>query len=155
MLRRAERFAPLMGVLAVVLWVVAEILIFDGAPGDKAPGTEIAAWFDDESTRILVAMLIFGLGASAFIWFLASLAARLRAAEGSPRLPSIVLVAGTAAVALFTMNGIVTAIIAIGLAVAPIGWAPLIFAVPIWTLVTSVWLFATKEPEAAHPAGAV
>lgn len=217
MLRRAERFAPLMGVLAVVLWVVAEILIFDGAPGDKAPGTEIAAWFDDESTRILVAMLIFGLGASAFIWFLASLAARLRAAEGSPRLPSIVLVAGTAAAALFTMvpgvlsagalaienldrtlspqaaetlwvltdgffyasemiavafmgaaavsilrtrafptwYGVVTAIIAIALAVAPIGCAALIFAVPIWTLVTSVWLFASKEPEAAQPAVAV
>jgi hypothetical protein len=51
--------------------------------------------------------------------------------------------------------GIVTAIIAIALAVAPIGWAALIFAVPIWTLVTSVWLFATKEPEAAQPAVAV
>jgi uncharacterized membrane protein len=41
---------------------------------------------------------------------------------------------------------IVTAIIAIALAVAPIGWAALIFAIPIWTLVTSVWLFVTKEP---------
>ena len=37
----------------------------------------------------------------------------------------------------------------------PIGWAALIFAVPIWTLVTSVWLFASKEPEAAQPAVAV
>lgn len=209
MLRRAERFAPLMGVLAVVLWVVGVILLFDGAPGDKAPGAEIAAWFDAKSTRILVAMLLFGLGTSAFIWFLASLSARLRAAEGSPRLPSIVLVAGAAAAAVFSLMpgvlsagalafenrdrtlspqaaealwvlpdgffyasemiavafmgaaavsilrtrafpvwyGIVTAIIAIALAVAPIGWAALLFAIPIWTLVTSVWLFATKEPE--------
>jgi hypothetical protein len=210
MLRRAERFAPLMGVLAVVLWVIAMILLYDGAPGDKAPGTEIAAWFDDKSTRILVAMLLFGLGTSAFIWFLASLAARLRAAESSPRLPSIVLVAGAAAAGIYTLvpgvlsagalafenrdrvlspqaaetiwvlpdgffyasemiavafmaaaaismlrtrafpvwYAIVTAIIAIALAVAPIGWAALIFAVPIWTLVTSVWLFTKKEPAA-------
>jgi hypothetical protein len=70
MSRRAERFAPLMGVAAVVLWVVAVILIFDGAPGDKAPGAEIAAWFDEKSTRILVAMLLLGLGTSAFIRFL-------------------------------------------------------------------------------------
>ena len=69
MSRRAERFAPLMGVSAVVLWVVAVILIFDGAPGDKAPA-EIAAWFDEKSTRILVAMLLLGLGTSAFMWFL-------------------------------------------------------------------------------------
>jgi hypothetical protein len=207
MLRRAERFAPLMGVLAVVLWVIAVILIFDGAPGDKAPGTEVAAWFDHKSTRILVAMLLFGLGTSAFIWFLASFTTRLRAAEGSPRLPSIVMVAGGAAAAVYSLvpgvlsagalafeqmdrtitpqaaealwvlpngffyaseliavafigaaavsilrtrafpmwYGIVTAIIAVALAVPPIGWAALLFAIPIWTLVTSVWLFATKE----------
>jgi hypothetical protein len=203
MSRRAERFAPLMGVAAVVLWVVAVILIFDGAPGDKAPGAEIAAWFDEKSTRILVAMLLFGLGTSAFIWFLASLATRLRAAEGNPPLPSIVLIAGPSAAAVYGLvAGVLSAgalayenrdrtlspqaaetiwvlpdgffhasemiavafmgaaavsmlrtrafpvwyaIIAIAL-VAPIGWAALIFAIPIWTLVTSVWLFVTKEP---------
>jgi hypothetical protein len=213
MLRRAEPYAPLMGVLAVVLWVIALILLFDGSPGDKAPGTEIATWFDEKSTRILVAMLLFGLGTSAFIWFLSSLATRLRAAEGSPRLPSIVLVAGAAAAAVYSLvpgvlsagalayenrnrtlspqaaeaiwvlpdgffyasemiavafmgaaavsflrtrafpgwYGAVTAIIAVALAVAPIGWAALIFAVPIWTLVTSVWLFA-KKGAAPQPA---
>ena len=216
MLRRLERYAPLMGVAAVVLWVIAVILIFDGAPGDKAPGTEIAAWFDAKTTRILVAMLLFGLGTSAFIWFLASLAARLREAEGNPRLPSIVLVAGAAAAAVYSLvpavlsagalaydnlnrtlspqtaetlwvlpdgffyasemiavafmaaaalsmlrtrafpawYGVVTAIIALALAVAPIGWAALIFAIPIWTLVTSVWLFVgqARRPAAAPAA---
>jgi hypothetical protein len=205
-----------MGVAAVVLWVIAVILIFDGAPGDKAPGTEIAAWFDAKTTRILVAMLLFGLGTSAFIWFLASLAARLREAEGNPRLPSIVLVAGAAAAAVYSLvpavlsagalaydnlnrtlspqtaetlwvlpdgffyasemiavafmaaaalsmlrtrafpawYGVVTAIIALALAVAPIGWAALIFAIPIWTLVTSVWLFVgqARRPAAAPAA---
>src|SRR4029453_10294944 len=148
-------------------------------------------------------MLLFGLGTSAFIWFLASLAMRLRAAEGNPRLPSVVLVSGAAAAVVFSLMpavlsagalafeqmdrtitpqtaealwvlpngffyaseliavaftgaaavsilrtrtfpvwyGIVTAIIAVGLAVPPIGWAALLFAIPIWTLVTSVWLF--------------
>jgi hypothetical protein len=216
MLRRLERFAPLTGVGAVVLWVISTILIFEGAPDDDAPGAEIAGWFDSHSTRILVSMLLFGLGTSAFIWFLASVSARLRAAEANPRLPSIVLVAGAASATVFTLvpgvlsagalayenldrslspqaaealwvmtdglfyaaemvavafmaaaaisilrtrafpawYGIVTGIIAVALAVAPIGWAALIFAVPIWTLVTSVWLFAKKEA-VAEPAVAV
>ncbi|HZT44889.1 MAG TPA: hypothetical protein VFA24_01815 [Gaiellaceae bacterium] len=209
MLRRLERYAPLMGVLAVVLWVVGAILLFDGAPGDKASGAEIATWFDHKSSRILVAMLLFGLGTSAFIWFLASVAARLREAEGHPRLPSIVLVAGAAAAAVFTLSpatsaagalaydnlertltpqaaealwvlpdgfffasemiavafmgaaavsilrtrifpvwyGAVTGLVAIVLIIAPIGWAALLFGIPIWTLVTSVWLFARQPRE--------
>ena len=213
MLRRLERFAPLTGVLAVVLWVIALILLFDSAPGDKAPGAEIAAWFDQETTRILLSMLLFGLGTSAFIWFLASLSARLRAAEGNGRLPSIVLAAGTGGAVIFTLvpavfsagalaydnldrtvspqaaealwilsdgfffaaemvavafvgaaavsmlrtrafplwYGIVTGIIAVVLIIAPIGWAAMIFGIPIWTLVTSVWLFAgqARQPAAA------
>jgi hypothetical protein len=214
LLRRLERYAPLTGVLAIVLWVIAVILVFDGAPGDKAPGSEIATWFDHHSTRILVAMLLFGLGTSAFIWFLASLAARLREAEGSPRLPSIVLLAGTAAAVVYTLvpavfaagalaydnlnrtltpqaaealwvlsdgfffasemiavafvgaaavsilrtqvfpawYGVVTGIVAVVLIIAPIGWAALIFGIPIWTLVTSVWLFARQPRAAAAPA---
>ena len=214
LLRRLERYAPLTGVLAIVLWVIGLILLFDGAPGDKAPGAEIAAWFDHKSSRILVAMLLFGLGTSAFIWFLASLAARLREAEGHPRLPSIVLLAGTAAAAVFTLTpavsaagalaydnlnrtltpqaaeaiwvlsdgfffaaemiavafmgaaavsilrtrafplwyGLVTGLIAIVLIIAPIGWAALIFGIPIWTLVTSVWLFLRQPRVAAAPA---
>jgi hypothetical protein len=189
-----------------VLWVVGMILLFDGAPGDKAPGAEIASWFDDKSSRILVAMLLFGLGTSAFIWFLASLSARLRAAEGNGRLPSIVLAAGTGGAVIFTLVpgvfsggalafdnlhrtvspqaaealwvmsdglffaaemvavaflgaaaisilrtrafpvwfGIVTGIVAVVLIIAPIGWAAMIFGIPIWTLVTSVWLFADQ-----------
>jgi hypothetical protein len=211
MLRRLERYAPLTGVLAVVLWVVGAILLFNGAPADKAPGGEIASWFDHKSTRILVATLIFGVGTSAFIWFLGSLAARLRAAEGEGRLPSIVFGAGTAAATVFTLSpatfsagslayenldrtlapqsaealwvltdgffyaseliaiafagaaavsilrsrafpawfGVVTGIVAIALIVAPIGWAALLFAIPIWTLVTSIWLFAGRAPQPA------
>jgi hypothetical protein len=216
MLRRLERFAPLTGILAVVLWVIAAILIYDGAPRDKAPGTEIAAWFDTKTNRLLVAMLLFGLGTSAFVWFLSSLATRLRAAEGSPRLPSIVLVAGAAAATVYTLvpgvfaagalaydnldrtltpstaetlwvlpdgffyasemiavafmgaaaismlrtrafprwYGLVTGLIAVVLIIAPIGWAALLFGIPIWTLVTSVWLFAAREVQQPTPAPA-
>ena len=48
--------------------------------------------------------------------------------------------------------GIVTGIVALALAVSPIGWAAMIFGIPIWTLVTSVWLFVGKQPEAAAAA---
>jgi hypothetical protein len=37
-------------VLAIVPWLIAVILLFDGAPADMAPGAEIAAWFDDHPT---------------------------------------------------------------------------------------------------------
>jgi hypothetical protein len=211
MLKGLERFAPLTGVLAIVLWVIGVFIMFNDAPGDKAPGSEFAAWFDKDTTSILGAMLIIGLGTGAFIWFLASLATRLRAAEGNGRLPSIVMVAGTAAAAVYTLVpavlsagalaydnldrtlspqtaetlwvlpsgffyasemiavaclgaaalsmlrsrafpvwfGIVTGLVALVLAIAPIGWAAFIFGIPVWTLVTSVWLFVGKQPEAA------
>lgn len=211
MLKGLERFAPLTGVLAIVLWIAGVFIMFHNAPGDKAPGAEIAAWFDKETTTILGAMLMIGLGTCAFIWFLASLATRLRAAEGGGRLPSIVMVAGSAAAAVYTLVpavlsagalsydnldrplsaqtaetlwvlpngffyasemiavaclgaaalsmlrsrafpvwfGIVTGIVAVVLAIAPVGWAAFIFGIPIWTLVTSIWLFVGKGPQPA------
>jgi hypothetical protein len=92
------RYAPLTGLGAVVLWIVGIVVSETGnPPGDKASGAEIAASFDRDSTRILIAATLFGLGSAAFIWFLGSLTARLRATVGDGRLASIVFAAGTAA----------------------------------------------------------
>jgi hypothetical protein len=209
------RYAPLTGVVAVVLWVIGVITAETGdPPGDEAPGTEIAAWMDGSSTRILLSATFFGLGSAAFIWFLGSLAQRLRAGEPDGRLPSVVLAAGTATATMWacvfipvaagalafenlerTLSpeaaetlmvlgdgffvvaefigvafmgaaavamlrgrtfpawfGWLTALIALVLIIGPIGWAALIFAVPIWTLVVSIWLFAgSRERVATNP----
>lgn len=204
MLKTLARYAPLMGVLGVVLWVIGAALLWSGAPDDDATGAQIATYFDEKSTRILLATTVFGVGSAAFIWFLDSLARRLRMAEGEGRLASVAMAAGTAAATLFTLlpgtfaagalayenldrtlspeaaetlfvlgdgffiaaefvavaflgaaavsmlrsralptwYGVVTAILAIALIVGPIGWAVLLFGIPVWTLVTSVWLFA-------------
>ena len=215
-LKSLARFAPLMGVAAVVLWIVAVIVLESGdAPGDKAPGAEIAAYFDTDSTRILLGATLVGLGSAAFIWFLGSLATRLRATVGDGRLASIVFGAGVAtatrwacviapaaagalayegrdrtlspaaaealevagdgfflvaefigvafmgaaAVAILRGRafpawfGWVTAVIAVALIVGPIGWAALIFALPLWTLVVSIWLFVRQPTGEPVPRG--
>ena len=204
------RFAPLMGVLAVILWIIGVILAASDSPGDKAPGAEIAANFDEHGTKILLAVTFFGVGSSAFIWFLGSLTSRLRADLGDNRLASIVLASGTAAATAFTCVlapgaagalasdnrdrtlspaaaealevlgdgffvvaefiavafvgaaalailrgrtfptwfGWLTALVAVVLVIGPIGWAALIFGIPIWTVVVSIWLF-TKQSQGA------
>ncbi|MDQ2969221.1 MAG: hypothetical protein M3R37_13010 [Actinomycetota bacterium] len=103
-MERVERFAPLTGVVAVVLWVVGIVVMDSDLPADTATGTEIAAWFDQKSGTILLAMTFFGVGSAAFVWFLGTVAARLRSANGDARLPGIMFVAGTATIVLVTMG---------------------------------------------------
>jgi hypothetical protein len=50
--------------------------------------------------------------------------------------------------------GTVGGIVAVVLAIGPIGWAALIFGLPVWTLVTSVLLARTPRSRAATPAAA-
>ena len=204
-----ERFAPLMGVLAVVLWIIAVIVSETGNnPADDAPGVVIAAWMHSDSTRILLAATFLGVGSAAFIWFLGSLAERFRA-DGEGRLATVVVASGAAAVTMFTCImaptaagslafenldrslspqaaetlmvlsdgffvvaefiavgfaaaaglaiirgttlpswfGWITILLAVVLVVGPVGWAGLIFGIPLWTLITSIWLFARGDDE--------
>ena len=201
--KRLERFAPLTGVLAVVLWVIGVAIGESGNnPADKAPGTEIAAWMDASSGRILLSVTLIGIGSAAFIWFLGSLAEHFRA-EGEGRLATVVVACGAAVATMFTCIsaptaagalafsnvgrtlspqaaetlmvlgdgfftvaeflavgfagaaavalirgkgspswfGWITALLAVVLMVGPIGWAGLIFGMPLWTLGASIWLF--------------
>jgi hypothetical protein len=47
--------------------------------------------------------------------------------------------------------GWLSLLIGIVLLVGPIGWAALIFAIPIWTLIVSIWLYAqTEQPASTH-----
>jgi hypothetical protein len=95
--RRWERYASLAGVVGVALWVIA-IAILEGATDaadEDAGGEAIAAYFEEDSGAILAGSFLFMLGSSVFIWFLGSLRARLRNAEGGAgRITSIVFGSG-------------------------------------------------------------
>ena len=102
-----ERFAPLAGVLAVILWVVGIIVLESGDnPADEATGQVLAAHYDENSGSILAGSFVFMLGAAVFVWFLGTLRARILWSEG-----------GVGRLAAITFGaGIVTAVMAIGLA---------------------------------------
>ena len=215
--RRWERFAPLTGVAAVVLWLIAVLILETGdRPGDDSPAREIATYFDDETGRIFFSFLLWGLGTALFVWFLGSLRGALASAEGGvARVASIAFGAGigTAVFALafpatdvagaiaadsdrgispaaaetlvdlgigfFVCAEVITAVLfvatalvalrtrvlpvwlawasivlAIALFIFPIGWAVLIFGLPLWIIVVSALLFTRGEAPAGEVATA-
>ena len=94
--RRWERYAPLAGVLAVILWVISVVVIESAdSPDEDAGGQAIAAYFESDGGTILAASFIFMVGTALFIWFLGSLRARLFWAEGGAgRVTAIVFGSG-------------------------------------------------------------
>jgi hypothetical protein len=78
---RWERLQPLTGVLAVGLWVIGVALSESVQPaGDSAE--DVLSNFQENGGTILAGGFIFQLGCLFFIWFLGTLWARLRWAEG-------------------------------------------------------------------------
>jgi hypothetical protein len=76
-----ERWSPLAGAVAVVLWIVGIIIASDIENKDTGP--EVLAQFNSDGNRILAAGLVWLIGTAFFIWFLGSLRSRLAAAEGA------------------------------------------------------------------------
>jgi hypothetical protein len=79
-----ERWAPLAGVGAVVLWLIS---VLGGGPVPdtfEATGQEWLAYITGNGGRILISRLLLLLGDLLFLWFLGTLRARLLAAEGQP-----------------------------------------------------------------------
>ena len=77
---RWERWLPLTGVLAVALWVIGGA-IRTSAETEESPQGALAA-FEEHELAILIGGWIFQVGCLLFIWFLGTLWARLRWAEG-------------------------------------------------------------------------
>jgi hypothetical protein len=98
---RLERFAVLAGALAAVLWVVSLfVLERAGNPADPSAGGEIAEFYRDNRTPILIAATLHVLGGFLFLWFIAALRPVLDA-DGAPAwLRTAVVVGGTAGGAL-------------------------------------------------------
>lgn len=212
---RLERFALLAGALGAVLWVVS-LFVLEGAgnPAGPSGGGEIAEFYRDNRTPILIAGTLHVLGGFLFLWFVAALRPVLDA-EGSPSwLTTATLVGGTAGGALMlAMTGgqttgattdtelltpdtaivfwrlahgfFVAAEIALAvflgalsllalrrlvlprwlgwfglvvtvlLLIPPIGWAALLFLLPLWLIAASVvlWRRSAVVGEIPAPAG--
>jgi hypothetical protein len=205
---RWERFAPLTGIVAVVLWVLGVIIEESTGYSDKDTPEEILAVFQEDTNTLIAGDIIFAFGAVFFIWFLGSLRAALYSAEGGiGRLSSIAYGSGMLAalclllqvaptvqgafdeedlsadtaqslqavgeaffggteltlIAMFAAAGLVTLrtgvlpvwlgwvslAIALLLAIIPIGWAGVVWAFPLWTIVTSVLLYLRGVPAPA------
>jgi MFS family permease len=72
-----RRITPLAGVLSVVLFVIALLVIESDVPDDDAPAAEIAAYFSDSLGRLAIGGMIWGIAVIALIWFLDGLRSRI------------------------------------------------------------------------------
>ena len=91
MIARLERLAPLAGVAAAALWLVGVPVLQSGNPADPDRAEELAAYFREDRTPILLGGLLVGFGTFLFFWFLAALAQEL-----SGWLATAALIGGTA-----------------------------------------------------------
>ena len=96
-MRSLERYAPLTGIVAVVLWILGTFLLEkDDRPDGKDTGAFVA-WVEQNDTSILAGAIVFGFGVVFFLWLLGSLRAALIAAEGGTgRLSTIAFASGVA-----------------------------------------------------------
>lgn len=94
---RWERFAPLTGVAAVVLWIVGTFLLEKDDRPDGKDTAAFVAWVEQNDTAIIAGAVVFGFGVILFLWMLGSLRATLFAAEGGTgRLSTIAFGSGVA-----------------------------------------------------------
>ena len=85
MARQLERWAPLGGIVFVVLMLVGASFVTD-VPEADASASEITAYLADSDNHVrnIIGAYMWVVGALAFLWFLARLRADLRRAEGGP-----------------------------------------------------------------------
>ncbi len=68
------------GVIAAVLFIVAYI-IYGGLPKVGAPADKLVSFYDGDSTRVLIATVVFGFAILCLMWFAAALTSVLRDAD--------------------------------------------------------------------------
>jgi hypothetical protein len=97
------RWAPVSGVLYVVLWAVV-IFLLDSDTGDS--DADIVAWYADSGNRNqqLIAFFLVLAASLSFVWFLSVLRGRLAQAEGTAGTKTaLAFGAGLVAVTLWTI----------------------------------------------------
>jgi hypothetical protein len=98
-----SRWAPVSGILYVILWVVV-IFLLDSDPGDS--DADIVSWYADSGNRdqqVISFFLVLAAGLL-FLWFLSVLRGRLAEAEGTASTKTaLAFGAGLVAVTLWTI----------------------------------------------------
>jgi hypothetical protein len=209
-MRSWQRFDPLAGVVAFVLWIAGTFLLENTDRPDGKDSAAFAAWVADNDTELLAGTVVFGFGVLFFLWFLGALRVRLGEAEGGARqLTAVAFMGGIAmavmmlavylphaqaaadhnnmsdtaiesvvhvgdaffggielfAIPFFLATGLVarrtgalprwlawfSLVLALVLAVIPIGWLGVYVGLPVWTLITAVVLFRSGSRPAAPP----
>jgi len=79
---RWQRFHPLAGIGAVVLWVVGTYLLEKTDRPEGKNSAAMAAWVAANDTELIVGTVVFGFGVLFFVWFLSALRTRLLEREG-------------------------------------------------------------------------
>jgi hypothetical protein len=94
--RGIARWAPLGGVLYVVLFVVGVITLYAGTAGGDDPPAKVIQWYSDggHRTRENIAWLLIGLGVFFLVWFIAALRRAVAEIDGDGVLASLVTIGG-------------------------------------------------------------
>ena len=71
------RYAPLSGLVVFALFAVGNLLWSINIPATDAPGTELAAFYTDRSTQIIIGASLSILAVVLFVWFSALLRDRM------------------------------------------------------------------------------
>jgi hypothetical protein len=96
------RWAGLGGVLYVVLFVVAQILMIGGQPQGDVPPAKVIAYFSESSHRnkILIGWMVLVVGVFFFLWFLGALKELVCRQAGEGLLATVTTVGGAVYAAL-------------------------------------------------------
>jgi hypothetical protein len=134
MVSQVERWAPIGGIVFVVLMVVGSSLVGD-VPAPDAPEQEIAGYLADSDNHIrnIIGAYLWVIGALAFLWFLTRLRTDLRRAEGGTgALSTVAFAAGVAFVAVWLVSATAFASVAyaIELRDAPVSDPDLVRVLP-------------------------
>lgn len=93
----AARWAPLGGILYVILFVVGTIVLFSGSPGGDASPAKVIQWYSDSGhrDRVNIGWILIGLGVFFLLWFIAALRRAVDRIDGEGILTTVVTIGGT------------------------------------------------------------
>lgn len=105
-----RRVAPLTGIGAVALFVIASIVAMVDSPDFAGSAQEIATYYVEEKNSVLTGATLIAISAPLFAWFFGSLRAGIARAEGGPgRLASTAFGAGIGTLTLIVGGWMITA----------------------------------------------
>jgi hypothetical protein len=96
---RYAKYGAASGIAFVVLVVIGFLVVAPKPPHLDAPVADWSKYYTDHKDAVRAAVVVLSVALFFFIWFLGTLSAALRAAIGSPRLPTIAFAGGIIAAA--------------------------------------------------------